>query len=220
MALRDQRSGGGVMTRRVRLIVVAVVAVLAVFTIAFLATVGGVSGESYEWNHPYGYFVDMTIDDAQANGASEAQVAILEDSKRYESVTSYQIEEAGRAAVACMTARGIDAEYVKDLSDEAGRVPGIRVTGGSPDSGVQDGFAACYFQEFYWVRGVYFNDLWDVYSDETSSTRSAPYLIGCLAEHGVTADSAMTGMELFSLASELRQDPNDPVDCDQESNTN
>jgi hypothetical protein len=194
-------------TRLARALIVATL-------VAASSNLGGCSADPTVGPGGEGSFAQMVsqaITDATEGGASQDQIAILEQAKDTGSISLEDDRRAARAAILCLTQNGTDAEYSESTSNAGVAIPGYVVT---VDGAVKPTAPApCETKEFYWVNMVYQLQPSSQEATDANVEKRLPILRTCLIENGANVDESTTKAELLHAAVQLLKDTNGDVDC-------
>lgn len=180
-----------------------------------VALMTGCASEAAGSDDPvFAEIIETAIADAQSGGASDRQLAILEEARESGEVTIEQMREASRATVECMVDSGLDAEYQETTEPHGLVVPGYRVRVIGEVSESQQ-FAAdrCDDEHGLWVNMVYQGQpssdrLWDeLYNSRVDVIRA------CLEDAGYETEPDATGVELARQVGEIFGQTLGDVNC-------
>lgn len=178
-------------------------------------TLAGCSSEvTTEEDSYFAEFIDTAIADAEAGGASEQQLAILEEAREVGEVTLEQMREATRAAIECFLGAGLLAEYSEETLPHGVVLPGYSVGVVGDFSEAQDLAATrCDDENAFWVDKVYQGQpsseaLWADFLDSKAAEFRA-----CLEAAGYETDPDATGSDLVHQTAEIYWETNLEVDC-------
>lgn len=164
-----------------------------------------------EAERDFGLMIDGMIQEAEAGGAGEAQLAILRHA-RAEGVVS--IEDARTAAmsmVECVEDAGSEA-FITDQTMQSGVVlPAYNYRSNTPEEqAIGD---ACDMQEAFWVNGAYQMQPASIALNDAYLDQQVPLVRTCLEREGYAADPEATTHEVLRQALDVKTDTASAVDC-------
>lgn len=153
--------------------------------------------------------------EAQDGGASEAQLAALQEAAQAGSVTIEAAREAARRAVTCMDGAGLDAQYSETTLGDGLVVPGYLVASSEDEDSAATDVAIddCVTREALWINKVFQLQPSSIQRKEDFANEQEPVLRACLEEHGIATDPDADGVGLANQAADARRDSGGDVDC-------
>lgn len=148
--------------------------------------------------------------EAQAQGASEAQLSLLEDAAAVGEVSVEAAKQAMHATVECMQGRGFDAWYVEDVMPSGLVRPTL--TFGTAGGG-EAAYAECETLESYWIDYLYQTQPSSVALRDSYLLRQLPIVVECLEREGVTVPPDESSQETFRKALDVSRSTANGVDC-------
>jgi hypothetical protein len=163
---------------------------------------------------PFAETVADLIAEAEQNGASDDQLALLEKAADDGKVELESARSAARAVVSCLHANGLTAEYLEAPDFKGYTIPEYRVVleGTTEDPRRDTIISTCADQEFTWVSQAYQlqPEARQMLGEYVESKESV--LRTCLEDNGVETDPDAGGWELAHQALEAFDGP-DSVNC-------
>jgi hypothetical protein len=155
--------------------------------------------------------IAAVIEQAEAEGAGDAQLAILRQAQ-VEGVLSIEgARAAARAAVECVNDAGSYAFYDEFTMESGLVVPGYNSAATtSEELAIAD---ACDYQEDRWVNMFYQTQPGSTAANEVYLEQQVPLVRSCLERNGYSVAPDATTSELLSQASQVREDTEWAVDC-------
>jgi len=151
------------------------------------------------------------IQEAEAGGAGDAQLAILRRAESEGELSLEDVRAATRAAVACVKDAGSDAFYEEHTSESGLVVPGHSSLANTPE---QEAIAdACDQEEYWWVFVVYTSQPISQTLQDAFLEQQAPLVRSCLEEHGYAVPPDATTREVLRQAYQVSIDTEPQVDC-------
>lgn len=181
-------------------------------------------GNSDDGSQDFTSRVDAAIAEAESHGASSRQLEQLRMAREKGSVSLDDARTAALAAIECMGAAGIQAQY-SEIDDGSGvLIPSYLASlAGQDQDAASELIDACSRQEQQWISMIYqLQPSTQAVRDE-GLIRALPAIRECLATHGVTVDDQATPDEVVRISGELMQSTIDEggdaarVDCLAES---
>lgn len=157
--------------------------------------------------------------EAHEGGASDAQVAALQEAAKAGSVTIEAAREAARRTVTCMSDAGLDAQYSENTLGDGLVIPGYLVASpedadsAAVDAAVDD----CTTRESLWLTRVFQLQPSSIQQRDDFANQQEPVLRACLEGHGIATDPDADGVDLANQAAEAFGDSGGQVDCLQEA---
>lgn len=197
-----------------------------VSTCALLLVVTGCSADAPAPAGPSNFaeFASSELADAQAAGASEEQLAILERAVATGAISFEDASAANDATIACL----LDAGFTVN-TQTSNDIPGFPVPGfiaGRPTTMTQDHadsvLGACETRESIWVNMMYQTQPSADEAKWANFERVKPQFIACLEDAGLTVPADATNDELVQWALDLAFDDSlaNPVNCLHENGIN
>jgi len=157
--------------------------------------------------------VAAAIQEAEAGGAGDAQLAILRKAQLEGELPIEDARAAARAAVECMTEAGISAYYGENHRKSGLVVPGYSaewIMGDDEQNAVID---ACDQRENFWVSSVYQTQPSSLELTDGYRAQQAPILRSCLERNGYATDPDASPLDLMRQAIQVEVDTDSAVDC-------
>jgi len=157
--------------------------------------------------------IAAAIQEAEAGGASDAQLAILRKAQLEGELPIEDARAAARAAVECMTEAGISAYYGENHRKSGLVVPGYSaewIMGDDEQNAVID---ACDQRENFWVSSVYQTQPSSLELTDGYRAQQAPILRSCLERNGYATDPDASPLDLMRQAIQVEVDTDSAVDC-------
>jgi len=159
-------------------------------------------------------FADLVasiIQEAEAGGAGDAQLAILRQAQS-DGWLSIEVDRAvNRAAVECVNDAGSYAFYQETTMESGLVLPGFSALADTPE---QEAIAdACTTEVQFWVNGLYQMQPTSMQLNETYLDQQIPLVRSCLERNGYTVVPDATTHELLRQAVDVRSETNSGVDC-------
>jgi hypothetical protein len=200
------------------------VAALVLSLSAGAVLVAGCSSPAEEeapWSH--GAFSDQisdAIDEAVAGGASDRQIALLEEARDAGSMTTEMTRLGVANVIECFTAYGGTAEP-RDAIKAPGLINLGYLVGSDEDLGeaqIDLYVTSCDTQEFRWVSYIFQQQpsSRDIIGHHVMSQE--PILRACLEREGIQTDPDATGWDLAQLALEMNDESDVGLNCLWEAN--
>lgn len=173
----------------------------------------------------FGREIAAVILEAEANGASDQQIAVLEDARRTGTLSTEAVRDSLRRTVQCMSDAGVSAT-VEDHTRASGLiVPGYAAALGQPGATQEEideaqlVVDACDTSEFRWVSSFYQTQPSSQELTDLLLEKKAPALRACLQREmqlgGLDQDA--TPYELAERASQVSVDTGWETDCLEEA---
>jgi len=185
--------------------------VLLAVAVATLCSCSSTAGTSVDESDPvFEELIQNALVNAEAGGASQDQLDVLQAAQLSGEVTLEQARQAARATVACFGEAGLLGTFVESTEPSGLIVPGYTVGTQSDDMTEID---RCDHENGFWVNQVYQlqpsseqlrTDLFEAKADE---------LRACLEDAGYATEPDATGAELARQASAVAADTSGEVDC-------
>lgn len=158
--------------------------------------------------------VDRAIADAKAGGASESQLAVLEQAKREGDLSFEAAKAAMTSTVDCISAAGVDVEY-SESAPRAGRTtPGYTAHLGTDDDGARmQVVESCDIQESFWVNWLYASQPSAQEAYDSYLLDHQDEFIACVKEAGVRLDDNPTADELNQAGMAALRESDGSTDC-------
>lgn len=195
-------------------------AALAATALVAAMVIAGCSQQSAETIDTFQQQVDEAIALAQRAESSDSQINALETAKKQGAVTLELARQQTHAAIDCMAAAGVVADYDERTKPGGLIVPVYfaEISSDSPagDDGVsQDEHVAeqCDSDESFYVNKLYLTQPASVESQQAEIESRAPEIRRCLESAGYSLDSEATGADLDQQALEVYADTEGRVDC-------
>ncbi len=164
-------------------------------------------------------FADMigsTIQEAEAGGASDDQLAILREAQAAGVVSFEEAREAALAVIDCVENAGSEAVYGERTTDEGLVLPQYSWLSGTPQQeAIGD---ACDTQEAFWVNGAYQMQPTSLALRDAYLDRRMPVVRACLEDAGYAVDPVATTHEVLRQALDVAIETEWAVDCLTEAN--
>ena len=156
--------------------------------------------------------LQTAIAEAEAGGASDAQLAIIDRAKATGKVSVEDVRSAAQATVACLDAQGIRAEYFEDKSNAGLIRPNYRAALDESEA-TENLISECDAQEFKWANYLYnFQDS-AVEITQQYVEEKTPALRACLAKNGHPMDEDASFDELLAETDILDRETDGAVNC-------
>jgi len=159
--------------------------------------------------------VAAAIQGAEADEASEAQLALLREAQSEGSMSIEGERAAVRAAVKCINDAGVSAAYA-DHTMKSGLVVPRYVASVDNALGLDATDAilnACDAQEYFWVDKVYQAQPTSVAVNDAYLDQQAPIVRACLEREGYDTNADATTHELLRQALDVALDTGFSTDC-------
>lgn len=173
------------------------------------------AGEDSPWvDRTFDELVIEAISDAEANGASEDQLRLLEEARAAGGVSYEQARTAAAGAVECFNSAGADAQLTEMKRSSGLVVPGYDVgLGRLTEAQVESLVDVCGPEEYRYVTRLYqlqptSRELLGAYVDSQEDV-----LRTCLEASGLVTDANAGGWELAHQALDRRNETSGAVDC-------
>jgi len=157
--------------------------------------------------------VAAAIQEAEAGGAGDAQLAILRKAQSEGELSLEDARVAARAAVECMTDAGILVGYSEHTRRSGLVVPEYSaewIMGDDEHNAVID---ACDQREDLWVNMVYQTQPTSLAMNEEYNDQQAPLVRSCLERNGYATDPDASPLDLMRQAIQVEVDTDSAVDC-------
>jgi len=177
----------------------------AVVVLGLAFILGGCAAAEVQQGDNLGDFdvrVADALEEARSGGASEAQLAIVEQAGKEGSVTFEDAKVAVSSAISCMAAAGIAATYEEDALRNGVVIPGFTVKV-SEDPALSNAADVCEYSESYWVNKLYQTQPSAIDANLAFIEKQAPVIRQCLEDAGYDTDPDATGMDLVLQSAEL-----------------
>jgi hypothetical protein len=152
----------------------------------------------------------QALTEANAAGASDAQVQIIQRAIDTGEVTFEDASRAVDSFAACVNGAGGTVTTQVDVTDTGFQVPSYSAVVGSgglvDDPGAENIVTACDAREDYWVNYLYQMQPAALRASEVDFDAHRGALIACLREHGVAVADDVTNDELKRADSQLTRD--------------
>ncbi|MCB2411462.1 hypothetical protein LGT39_01195 [Demequina sp. TTPB684] len=174
----------------------------------------GCSSESLaktEAKRDFADMIDGIIQEAEAGGAGDEQLAILRNAQAEGVVSIEDARAAARAMVQCVKDAGSDA-FVADQTMESGVVlPAYNYLADTPEqAAIGD---ACDAKEAFWVNGAYQMQPSSLALNDAYLDQQAPVVRSCLEREGYEVDADVSTHDLLRRAAQVKVDTQSGVDC-------
>lgn len=126
--------------------------------------------------------------DAVANGASDAQVAELEQAVIDGSVSLEAARASVHRTVECLVDRGMNAEYTEGLSNGTTVVPSLSIHSDQDPTAVDAAFQECENLESAWTNYLYQTQASTIEAEQAYFEQQRPVLVACLEGEGIAID--------------------------------
>ena len=175
--------------------------------LAGCGTDSGVNSDS----QGFAEIIAEAIDEAEAGGAGEGQLAILREAQANGKVSLEDARAAARAGVACINDAGSQGFYGEHTTDSGIILPGVSSVANTPEEeAIGD---ACRIQENFWVNMAYQMQPSSLAVKDAYLERQAPVVRSCLEREGYAPDPSATTIELLRQAAQVQQETDWAVDC-------
>lgn len=192
---------------------------LVVLIKAALVLVGCSSAEAqrepWHLDEPFNELVDEFVDQAEAGGASEEQIAILQAAGEAGELPLEAAKTAARAVVACFQESGLEAEYLESTDPTGFTAPDYQVTYDEsvPEETTDQLVATCEDREFTWVNQAY-------HFQPERRQALGEYVMGkeevlraCIEQAGYTTDPDDDGWALAQQSTTILSETQGAVNC-------
>ncbi len=183
------------------------VAVAASFVLAGCATspVGQEQTESFDEQ------IVAVIEEAEAGGAGDAQLAILRQARTDGDLSIESARAAARAGVECVNDAGSSAFYQESTRASGLVVPGYSSSANTPaEMELAD---ACSTREDFWVNMFYQTQPSSLAANDVYLNQQAPLVRSCLEREGYSVPPEATTFELLRQAAQVQEETDWAVDC-------
>ncbi|MCB2411461.1 hypothetical protein LGT39_01190 [Demequina sp. TTPB684] len=157
--------------------------------------------------------VAAIIEQAEAGGAGDAQMAILRHAQAEGELSLEDARTAARAAVQCMTEAGVLAGYGESASRSGLVVPEWSAEAAMGDEELDLAIRVCDEQEASWVNQLYQTQPSSLAFTEESIEQTAPLVRSCLESNGYPTDPSASPADVIAQALEVDSDTGSAVDC-------
>ncbi len=186
-------------------------AVLLAAGIASLAGCAAAPSGQTEADLDFADMIGSMIQEAEAGGASDGQLAILREAQAAGVVSFEEAREAALAAIDCVENAGSEAVYDERTTDEGLVLPQYSWLSGTPQQeAIGD---ACDTQEAFWVNGAYQMQPTSLALRDAYLDRQMPIVRACLEDAGYVVDANATTHEVLRQAADAITDTGGSVDC-------
>jgi len=155
--------------------------------------------------------VATAIQEAEAGGASEAQLALLSQAQVDGEISLETARAATRAGVECITAAGSYALYSEEARGSGLVIPGFSYASDTPEQqAIGEG---CENNENFWVVAVYAMQPSSRAVNDAYLEQQVPIVRSCLAGEGYTVPSDATTLEVLNQAADVLSDTKGALNC-------
>ncbi len=159
-------------------------------------------------------FRDMiqgVIDDAQAGGAGEEQLAVLRNAQTEGAMSLEDARAVTRAAVQCVKDAGSDAFYQERTTETGLVLPEYNSLANTPEQmAIAD---ACSTQVEFWVRMAYVMQPTSIAQKDAYLDQQVPLVIACLEREGYNVDPGLSTRDVLRQAVQVNTETAGAVDC-------
>ena len=178
-----------------------------------LALLAGCSKGTSPQTEPTSFdeIVKTAIAEAEAGGASEAQLALLSQAQLEGEISLETARAATRAGVECITAAGSYALYSEEARGSGLVIPGFSY---ASDTTEQQAIGdACERKENFWVVQVYATQPSSKAVNDAYLEQQVPVVRSCLEREGYTVPSDATTLEVLNKAADVLSDTKGALNC-------
>ncbi len=181
-----------------------------------LALSGCATDPNWAASKDFAEVIEPAIQEAEAGGASDAQLEILRQAQAAGKLSLEDDRAAARAMVACVEDAGSYA-LLSDKTTESGLIlPVYNYAANTPE---QEAIGeACDTKEAFWVNMVYQTQPSSVQSKDAYLNQQAPLVRACLEREGYATDPGDKTYDLLRQALQVKTDTQSAVDCLTEAN--
>jgi len=155
--------------------------------------------------------IAAAIQEAEAGGASDAQLAILRTAQSEGEISIEDARAATRAAVECVNDAGSSAFYGEHTEGSGLVVPWYSsLADTSEQMAIAD---ACDQREDFWVNMIYQTQPTSQAVNDAFLEQQVPLVRSCLEQNGYTVDPGATTREVLHQAFDVMMDTEPQVDC-------
>jgi len=190
------------------------VSMLATVALATLLSGCGAS-ETDDGETDFSAQVESAIEEARSGGASDGQMALLEQSASEGEVSIESARVGARNYIRCMTDGGYYAEYVEEPNASGLVVPGgrVRLSDGDDENALTAAMDECDTLEFLWVNQLYQTQPTSAQQREAYMNALIPQMRRCLTDAGYPVDDDATATELQVQIAEVEAETNTDLGC-------
>jgi len=163
--------------------------------------------------------IDQSIDEAKAEGASDAQLALLDQIRESGKVDIEVQRTAMRSTVQCFIASGLEAKYEEAPNSNGLLLPGYDVgydVAKDPNLDSEDYLALideCDRSESWWVSRLYQTQPTSVEQKEAYLDALIPQMRQCLVDAGYSVADDATGTDLQVQIARAEADTGQDLGC-------
>jgi hypothetical protein len=182
--------------------------------VAAIFVLGGCTSEDLAKSEAKRDFADMiqgALEDAEAGGAGDEQLAILRNAQTEGVVSLEDARTVTLAAVQCVQDAGSDAFYEERTTESGLVLPEYNSLANTPaQMAIAD---ACSTDVEFWVRMAYVMQPTSIAVKDAFLDRQVPLVRTCLDREGYAADPEATTHEVLRQALQVKTDTASAVDC-------
>lgn len=156
--------------------------------------------------------VTQALEEARNQGASDDQLASLEQASVDGGVSFEDAKTAAVATVSCMASQGLEATYQEDTIPNGVTIPGYTIQE-PEDSGLLAVIDQCEYSEFYWVNMLYQMQPSSIEANLAYIEKQEPVVRQCLEDAGYDTDPDATGMDLVLQSEDIAGSTGGALDC-------
>jgi len=179
-----------------------------------LVVLAGCASEDMAKSEAKRDFADMiqgALDDAEAGGAGDEQLAILRNAQTEGVVSVEDARTVTLAAVQCVQDAGSDAFYQERITESGLVLPEYNSLANTPAQlAIAD---ACSTDLEFWVRMAYVMQPTSIAVKDAYLDRQVPLVKTCLDREGYAADPEASTHEVLRQALQVKTDAASAVDC-------
>jgi len=192
------------------------IAVTILVTVAIVTSLSGCgASKAGPENTDFQTNIKTSIEQARSGGASDEQMALLEQISSDGKVSIETARVAARSYVACMTKSGYYAEYVEEPNASGLVQPGyrVRLSDGDDENALTAAMDTCYALEDHWVDTLYQTQPTSAQQRDEYMNALMPQMRKCLTDAGYPVDDGATATELQVQIAKVESETNTDLRC-------
>lgn len=183
-------------------------------TVALVTLLSGCgASETDDGKTDFNTQIESAIKEARSGGASDEQMALLEQSASEGEVSIESARVGARNFVRCMTDSGYYAEYVEEPNASGLVVPGYRVRLTDDENADSAATDECYSLEDQWVDTLYQTQPTSAQQRDEYMNALIPQMRRCLTDAGYPVDDNATATELQIQIARVEAETNTDLGC-------